>query len=319
MKYCLLFFLVFGFVRCSDWYINENAKFHVIPLGVSGGNDEGTMNSFLIAPKSNLSLWISIDPGNVYSGLQAAVDLGTLDPYEADLPTDRAPSIYFMRNKIFAYLISHAHLDHLSGVVLNAVDDSKKTIIGRNETINNIRDDLFNWKVWPNFASTGTTPFLGTYNYLTADFGVPFTIPNTAITVEIFPLCHSACYPSTGFLIQSDGFYILYLGDTGPDAVEGSNDLQNIWTRVAPLVQQGTLTAIFLECSYDNSRPDNLLFGHLTPKWIIAELEVLKSKVGANLNGLDVVVQHIKPVQQRVDPRQIISQQLLSNLSLIHI
>ena len=49
--------------------------------------------------------------------------------------------------------LSHAHLDHISGLILNAPDDSPKPILGLDATIDTLRDHVFNWRVWPNFGN----------------------------------------------------------------------------------------------------------------------------------------------------------------------
>ena len=106
------------------------------------------------------------------------------------------------------------------------------------------------------------------------------------------------------------------MGDTGPDAVEGKGKLRALWTRVAPLVREHTLHAIFLEASYPSDRPDEKLFGHLTPRWVNAELGVLASLVGGDdpahaLRGLPVVITHIKPTLVRGEtPRARIEREL---------
>lgn len=96
---------------------------------------------------------------------------------------------------------------------------------------------------------------------------------------------------------------ILYLGDTGPDDIEKiplpNNQtstpryLEQMWKEVAPLVVNGELKAIFIEASYVNDRADNLLFGHLTPKWLLKELRVLKGS--RSMKNVKIVVTHIKP------------------------
>jgi cAMP phosphodiesterase len=49
--------------------------------------------------------------------------------------------------------------------------------------------------------------------------GQEYAILDTSMTIRAFPLSHAGT-PSTAFLIQAAGFYVLYCGDTGPDAVE---------------------------------------------------------------------------------------------------
>ena len=123
-------------------------------------------------------------------------------------------------------------------------------------------------------------------------------------------------YASTAFLIESGGHYVLFIGDTGPDAVEGSDGMNSVWQRVAPLVREGKLRGIFLEVSFPNDRPDHLLFGHLTPSWMMEELCALAQQVDSDrpetaLRGLSVVVTHIKPsFKQGEDPAALIDEQL---------
>ncbi len=62
----------------------------------------------------------------------------------------------FIREQIKAYLISHGHLDHITGFLINTPNDkSGKFIIGLNETINIIRNHYFNNQAWADFGPTG--------------------------------------------------------------------------------------------------------------------------------------------------------------------
>src|SRR5205085_10143132 len=47
----------------------------------------------------------------------------------------------------------------------------------------------------------------------------------------------------------------------------------------APKIAAGTLRAIFIECSFADSVCDDSLYGHLCPRHLIAELQVLAVKV----------------------------------------
>ena len=56
------------------------------------------------------------------------------------------------------------------------------------------------------------------------------------------------------------------------------------------------LKAIFIESSFPSSQKDAQLFGHLTPKWLMREMEKLADEAGAeNLKVVSIVVTHIKP------------------------
>lgn len=96
---------------------------------------------------------------------------------------------------------------------------------------------------------------------------------------------------------------ILYLGDTGPDDVEKIIQLNNstfypryldqLWKSITPLIVLNQLKAIFIEVSFPDDRPDHLLFGHLTPKWLLKELHVLNRY--QSIEKVKIMVTHIKP------------------------
>jgi cAMP phosphodiesterase len=117
--------------------------------------------------------------------------------------------------------------------------------------------------------------------------------------VKAFSLSHGNPYESAAFLIQNNGKQVLYFGDTGPDEVEKSTKLQKVWEAIAPLIKAKTLTGIFLEVSYPNEQPDNKLFGHLTPNWLMKEMNNLSLLTGKeSMRDLKVIITHIKPTGQ---------------------
>lgn len=294
------------FVGCSHVaYSQETKTFVSIPLGVTGGLREDNVSSYLLAPTGSTD-FIALDAGTLFAGLRQARIQESFE--EIDVPPDSDLMLegLMMQQYIKAYLISHAHIDHVAGMVLNAPDDGKKDILGLPSTIDNIRDHLFNWKIWPNFGDEGEGFLLKKYHYVRLTPGETVPIAETNMMVTAFPLSHSN-YTSSAFLIESDGAYMLYFGDTGPDEVEKSDYMRQVWMHVAPLVRDQQLKGIFLEVSYPDERPDNLLFGHLTPKWMIKELSVLANLVDSEhpenaLTGLNVVVTHIKPTFMRDMP-----------------
>ena len=131
-------------------------------------------------------------------------------------------------------------------------------------------------------------------------------IRNTDFDVRIFRLCHTCPFLSSAFLVSLRGDAspsVLYLGDVGPDDVEkillpnnqtySPRYLSQLWKAIAPLVAADRLKAIFIEVSYANGRPDHLLFGHLTPDWLLKELAVLKSY--HSMKKVQIIVTHVKP------------------------
>merc|ERR1712129_322128 len=93
-----------------------------------------------------------------------------------------------------------------------------------------------------------------------------------------------------------------YLKAKGPVDASKFAPLGNIWKSVAPYVANGHLRTMFIECAYPNGRPPHILFGHLTPDLLVAELVDLQEIVArekqfqkGKVINIDVVVMHIKP------------------------
>lgn len=68
-------------------------------------------------------------------------------------------------------------------------------------------------------------------------------------------------------------------GDVEPDSLALDPRNKHVWEVAAPKVVNGTLRAIFIECSYNDSIDDGSLYGHLCPRHLVAELSVLATKV----------------------------------------
>lgn len=68
-------------------------------------------------------------------------------------------------------------------------------------------------------------------------------------------------------------------GDIEPDSVSLEPRNRRVWEIAARKVAAGTLRAIFIECSFNDSVDDNSLYGHLCPRHLVAELRVLAERV----------------------------------------
>jgi 3',5'-cyclic-nucleotide phosphodiesterase len=291
----------------------SDARFISIVLGTAGGLSEGNLSAYLLAPVGSTD-FICLDAGTIHDGILKAHAKGSF--FDLDIPTGMSPAGVILREHVKAYVISHAHLDHVAGMILNSTDDGGKPVYGLDTTIDAIRDHLFNWSVWPNFGTEGVPPHLGSERYVRVEPGREESVRGTGMTIEPFLLSHGR-NPSTAFLIRSGRAYALYFGDAGPDVVEGSDGFKAVWARAAPLVRTGALRGIFLEVSYPNGRSDQELFGHLTPAWLMAELHELASTVSPRdpdraLRSLTVIVTHIKPsLDGGTRTRERIQEQLL--------
>ncbi|KAK0124452.1 3',5'-cyclic-nucleotide phosphodiesterase pde1, variant 2 [Cadophora gregata] len=91
-------------------------------------------------------------------------------------------------------------------------------------------------------------------------------------------------YNSTAFFIRdtNSGREIIIFGDVEPDSISMLPRNENVWALAAPKIASGHLTAIFIECSYDDSREDDQLFGHMTPSHLMVELKKLADMVARN-------------------------------------
>ena len=281
------------------------ARFEVVALGVQGGGDGGDLSSYLIHPAGD-PRGVTCDAGTLVAGLQrakAAGAFGRAAPEVRDL----------LRSRVRGYLISHAHLDHLAGLLIAAPDDSAKPVYALPSVNAVVSRDYLDWQAWPNFADRGVRP-LGQYRLQDLAVGVATPVTGTGMTVTAFPLAHDGV-ESTAFLLRAGPASLLCLGDTGPDAVEKTRRLVALWRVAADEVKAHRLRAIIIEASYADDQADDHLFGHLTPRWLVRSLEDLERITGTqSLRGLAVIVNHIKyPADQPDRFRQTIAAQLAAH------
>lgn len=121
----------------------------------------------------------------------------------------------------------------------------------------------------------------------------------------------SCVVDSTAFFVRDTetNREVLIFGDVEPDTISLSPRNFVVWQEAARKIAHGVLGGVFIECSYDDSQADAVLFGHLNPKHLIAELQSLASMVveakavrlqekgvkkrkRSGANGLDAVARH---------------------------
>jgi 3',5'-cyclic-nucleotide phosphodiesterase len=288
-------------ISTAPFSAHAGEGFDVVALGARGGIEDGNLSAFMISPAGD-GRAVTCDAGSLVKGIIVADGKGAFDAVEvpADSPYTRIG--YVLTNQIRGYLISHAHLDHVAGLVIASPDDSTKPIYGLASVTERIERNYFNWEAWPNFGDEGAEPHLNKYDLTDLVAGERRALEGTAMSVTAYPLSHAGV-ESTAFLIDSGEDAILCFGDTGPDQIERSTAMREIWAAVAGRTKAKRLKAIIVEVSYANAQPDKLLFGHLTPAWLqksLGELEALAGK-GA-LRDLPVVVSHIKYSLRKGEP-----------------
>ncbi len=269
----------------SNNVANSTQGFTVIPLGVKGGLDESNLSAYLVAA-SGSEQYICLDAGTIYKGIALAMDKKLFN----------APNPNLVQQKhINSYFISHAHLDHTAGLIMNSPNDVSKKLYGLPSVLEVFKKNYFTWSAWANFGNEGEAPILKKYTYAPLVAKQEIAIDGTGLFVTPFVLSHVNPYESTAFLVRNQSSYLLYLGDTGADSVEQSTQLLALWKIVAPLISKGQLKAIFIEVSFDNSIPAKSLFGHLNPTLLMHELGKLNNLTSGNLHQTPIYITHLKP------------------------
>jgi 3',5'-cyclic-nucleotide phosphodiesterase len=281
-------YLLICLLCCNVTIAQQNIAytFKIIPLGVYGSTHESNLSSYMLAIK-NTDDYVCLDAGVLHDGIEKAIQQKSISGNAGDN----------LKKDIKGYLISHPHLDHVAGLIINSPDDSSKNIYALSFCINTIEEKYFNWESWANFGDEGEKPQLKKYHYVNLSEDSETALTNTKMFVRPFELSHGNPYKSTAFLVRYDSCYILYLGDTGADTIEHSNKLQLLWNYIAPLIQHNQLKGIFIEVSFPDEQPKDKLFGHLTPALLMNEMKKLSTLSGASsLKKIPVVITHIKPV-----------------------
>jgi len=294
---------------------NTRHYFRCIPLGVEGGLTESNLSAYLLAPIGS-SDFVCLDAGTLLSGLKVARASGCFS--DIPMPRDSADSIEgrVLRHHVKAFLITHTYIDHLAGLIMNSPADSAKPIMALEETIEGLRQHVFNWVTWPNFGGEGEPPTLSMYELMILRPGEPRSIPGTAMRVEAQPLAHGARIDSAAFMVDANDRYVVYMGDTGPDHLEDRPTTRRLWERLVPIVHDDHLRAIFIESSYRDETPEDQLFSHLTPTWVMHALRQFAEMVDPRrpetaLAGLTVVITHIKPhLDAGEEAREVVRRQL---------
>jgi len=207
-----------------------------------------------------------------------------------------------------------------------------KTILQDIETI-------FSGRIWPDLASWDDSsdkhkllykPYVSLPSPLYALFNLAicsleadglYHAVQAGISIRSFPLNHGAdingSYMSSAFSIRHDSSSteFLFFGDVEPDSLVSTPHTIDIWRAVAPKIPS-TLKVIFIECSWPSGRADDMLYGHLTPEHLVAELVALARQVVKHRNS------ELAPrisARKRQKTRLVNNEELLDSLKGLHI
>ncbi len=182
-------------------------------------------------------------------------------------------------SKIRHVFISHSHLDHIAFLpfLVDSIFSQIKEpiqVYGLKETIQALRDHIFNWVVWPDFSE------LPTKEKPVMQFNIVEPYDRKEIngrSIEIIPVEHIV--PGIGFIVTNENNkHFAFSGDTS------TND--TLWEAINKL---DSLDALMIESGYPNSM-DRLgkLAKHYTPNTLASDLKKLNHKP-------HLLISHIKP------------------------
>lgn len=284
--------------------------FELVVLGGKGGIQDGNLSAFLLRALSDQT-YVSLDAGTLVNGINIAQQRNAFDELTLVQDPQWNTTGTILRHHVKGYLISHGHLDHVAGLLISSPEDSAKPIYALPSVNQTLLDSYFNWQGWANFTNKGLPPRLNQYQLVDLVPQKSHSIADTSLKVTAFSLSHPL--ESTAFVIENNQDLFVYLGDTGPDQIEKQGKLKALWQYLAERLKEKRLRALVIEVSFANQRPDTLLFGHLTPKWLIQELTQFHALVEdkAKIKDLQVIISHIKyTLKNGPDPKEQIEQQL---------
>lgn len=178
-------------------------------------------------------------------------------------------------NHIF---ITHSHLDHITSIpfLLDSVMGQRTSpviLYGLPETLQILKDHIFNWKIWPDFnvIPVNGQPIM---NYQAIETGESIILGTRKITA--LPANHVV--PAVGYCIDNGQHSLVFSGDT--------TSCDAFWQQLNTMEN---LRYLLIETAYSNA--DTELAGlarHLCPSMLLAGLSKLQHPV-------QVYITHLKP------------------------
>ena len=278
---------------------------NIVCLGEYGGIVTGNLSCYLlqIGSEDKKPQYICFDGGSLVDGLKV---------YNAT----RSQEDVILLSQIKAYLISHAHLDHVIGLVMvtpainnlctdftkkppQKIVDNQPYLIATPH-VHSAFKSIFNNAIWPdvlyecfrpiNLVATdeANDPF---ETKLTLDGDI--SLPNITITARC--VTHRDMWGSTMFTVTSepDQRAVVYFGDVTVTKHLQDEPNENATKQVETILAEcndigENLLAVFIECAFPKHKEGMALYGHI-------DTEILKTQLSKLKTSPTVFVTHRKP------------------------
>jgi ribonuclease BN (tRNA processing enzyme) len=184
--------------------------------------------------------------------------------------------------------VTHSHLDHVACIpfMLDTVGfmrDGPLTVYASAETLDILRQHIFNWEIWPDFSKIPNAhqPYL---RYQAMELGETIVLNGRKITSV--PANHVV--PAVGYHLDSGNASLVFSGDT--------TTCDALWKVVNKIEN---LRYLIIETAFSNSEKDLAIVSkHLCPSMLAEEL--LKFKRQA-----EVFITHLKPSEMELTMQEI--------------
>ena len=201
--------------------------------------------------------------------------------------------------------VTHSHLDHVTSIpflvdTVGAMRSQPLTVHALPETIADLQQHLFNWKLWPDFTQIPSReqPLL---RFSPVALGQGVTIANRTIT----PVPANHVVPAVGYALNSGHGSLVFTGDTSSSS--------ELWRTVNNI---GNLRYVIIETAFsDAERELAIRAKHLCPSMLVEQLALLTQPAEIFITHLkpgegDAIMQEIAASAARWSPKMLQHQQV---------
>jgi ribonuclease BN (tRNA processing enzyme) len=174
--------------------------------------------------------------------------------------------------------LTHSHLDHVASIpfMLDSVGWMRReplVVHATEETTRILREHLFNWKLWPDFAQI-PDPVKPMLRYETMSVGRTVDLRGRRLT----PLPANHAVPAVGYQLDSGEASLVFTGDTTANAA--------LWPVVNGIAN---LRYLVIETAFCNGEKELAIASkHLCPSMLAGELSQLA-------RDAEIYITHLKP------------------------